>query len=152
MRTKHLTEEQVEPLREAFRGHPLEPIITLALVTGLRRDELLSLKWQDVDLEKGELRVQHSKTESSTRMIPITLDVARLFTEHRSAQMKAQAGLTWVNLDLVFPDSAGERLCTHQLMQEFHEVLEQAGLPRISFHDLREACGQTLHKQQERRA
>ena len=48
---KHLTEEQARKLREALRGHPLEAIITLALVTGMRRDELLRLKWQDLDLE-----------------------------------------------------------------------------------------------------
>ncbi len=42
----HLTDEQADQLLEALRGHDLEAIITLALVTGMRRDELLKLQWQ----------------------------------------------------------------------------------------------------------
>ena len=48
----HLTQEHARMLLEAVRGDRLGAIITLALMTGLRRDELLGLKWQAVDLEK----------------------------------------------------------------------------------------------------
>src|SRR6266567_4413184 len=96
----HLTEEQADQLREALRGHQLEAIITLALVTGLRRDELLGLQWQDLDLERRELRVLNSKTKSSHRII--------------------------------------------HLPQEFYSILEQAGLPRLRFHDLRQARWRAL--------
>jgi integrase len=154
MRSNSLDIEQTQKLRDALRGHELEALIMLALVTGLRRDELLSLKWQDVDLDAHKLTVQNSKTKSSARMIPIPEDVALLLKEHQMHQTEAQekAGLTWANLDLVFPDSHGEPLDPHQLMQGFHEVTDLARLPRISFHDLRVTVGQTLHKQQERRA
>lgn len=150
-----LTEEQVQKLRDHLKGHYLEAILTLALVTGLRRDELLSLKWQEVDLESHALQVQNSKTKSSTRIIPISEDIALLLKEHRLYQMEVQgkAGLTWANLDLVFPDNHGEPLDPHQLVKGFDAILEQAALPSIGFHDLRSAVGQTLYntlKQKER--
>jgi integrase len=154
MRSNNLDIEQIQKLRDALRGHELSALITLALVTGLRRDELLSLKWQNVDLDKHELTVQNAKTKNNARTIPLSLDVTEILKEHRLRQREAEvaAGLTWANLDLVFSGSCGERLCPHQLMKEFHEMTDLAGLPRISFHDLRVTVGQTLHKQQERRA
>lgn len=142
--------EQVQTLREHLKGHHLEAIITLALVTGMRRDELLSLKWQDVDMEKGELRFQDVKTRD-LESLDIPEDVVLLLKEHKSDQTKEQeaAGLTWVNLDLVFPDHGGSPLDPHQLMKDFHNVLEQAGLPRISFHDLRHTVAQSLYNTQK---
>src|SRR5216110_2643831 len=143
----HLTEEQVTKFRDQLKGHHLEALITLALLTGMRRDELLSLKWQDVDLEKGDLRVQNAKTRNGNRVVHIPEDGVTLLKEHRQHQMEdqAKAGLTWANLDLVFPDRTGEFLPPHQLVQGFHKVLEQAELPRMSFHDLRIDVGKTQY-------
>jgi integrase len=145
----HLTKDQVQQLHESLRGHHLEAILTLALVTGLRRDELLSLKWQDVDLDTSTMRVLNSKTKSDVRTVPIPADVALLLEEHRANQMETQGqvGLTWANLDLVFPDGHGEPLDPHLFLKEFHAVLEQAGLPDIHFHDLRSSLGQALYRQ-----
>lgn len=134
---KYLTEEQARKLREALRGHQLEAIITLALVTGMRRDELLSLQWQDLDLERRELRVLDSKTKSSHRMIDLPQDVTEMLKQHRLAQ-------TVPHLDLVFPDRVGGFLRPEQLLQEFYDILEQAELPRLRFHDLRQACWRAL--------
>ena len=155
MRPNSLDIEQTQKLRDAFRGHELEALITLALVTGLRHDELLSLKWQDVDLEKGELTVRNAKTTNSNRAISLPEAVALLLKEHQMHQTEAQekAGPTWANLDLVFPDSEGSPLDPHQLVKGFNAILKQAELPRISFHDLRRAVGQNLYntlKQKER--
>jgi integrase len=134
------TEEQAEKLRNYLKGHHLEAIITLALVTGMRRDELLSLKWQDVDLEKRNLRVQNTKTKGRDA-ISIPEDIVKMLQQHSFRQKDAQllAGLTWVDRDLVFTNERGEPLRPHQLLKEFHEILERAELPRISFHDLRAA-------------
>ncbi len=96
----HLTDEQTDQLLEALRGHDLEAIITLALVTGMRRDELLELQWQDVDLEKRELRVRNTKTKSSQRMIHLTQGVAEALRQHQMRQMDArwEAGTASQNL------------------------------------------------------
>ncbi len=142
----HLTEEQADQLREALRGHQLEAIITLALVTGLRRDELLGLQWQDLDLERRELRVLNSKTKSSHRIIHLPQDVTEVLKQHHQRQIedRLEANAAGPHLDLVFPDGAGGLLRSEQLLQEFYSILEQAGLPRLRFHDLRQARWRAL--------
>ena len=146
MNTTSLTTEQVQTLRGSLKGHHLEAILTLALVTGLRRDELLSLKWQDVNLDAHEITVRSTKTKDHYS-VHIPDDVASLLKQHAIRQEEARltAGLTWANLDLIFPDSHGEPLAPQQLIKKFHEVLEQAELPRISFHNLRQTVAQNLY-------
>jgi integrase len=128
----HLTEEHARQLREALRGHNLEAILTLALVTGMRRDELLSLKWQDIDLEKRELQVLSSKTKNIYRTV-LPEDMIELLKQHRLRQMEARlvAGIAWRDLGLVF------LIERDQLLTGFQEILEQAGLPSFTFHELR---------------
>jgi integrase len=140
MMTMRFTEKQAQRLRDCLKGHELEALIRLALVTGMRRDELLSLKWQDVDLEKRNLSVQNTKT-TGRDALSIPKDIAEMLQQHALRQKEAQllAGLTWVDRGLVFTDERGEPLKPHQLLKEFHEILERAELPRISFHDLRAA-------------
>ena len=128
----NLTQEHARILREALRGHPLETIITLALVTGMRREELLSLKWQDIDLEKREVQVLSSKTMKS-RTILVPEEITELLERHHQRQMEARlvAGIAWPDLGLVFP------ITRDQLLSGFEEILEQAGLPSFTFHELR---------------
>jgi len=134
----HLTDVQVQKLRDHLKGHHLEAVITLALATGMRRDELLSLKWQNVDLDTHLLLFQDAKTRE-TVSLPIPADEVLMLLQHREVQMRAQAqaGLTWANRDLVFSGERGMALNSHQLVKELGVILEQAGLPRTSFHDLR---------------
>ena len=57
---KPLTMEQASKLLEVVRGHRLEMLLTLALTTGMRRGELLALRWSDVDLENGNIQVRRT--------------------------------------------------------------------------------------------
>ena len=66
MRKKSSTQEPIQTLQEGLRGHPLEAIIRLALVTGMRLDELLHLTWQKIDLEEYELCICHAKTKKGS--------------------------------------------------------------------------------------
>src|SRR5215467_9307080 len=97
------TEKEAQKLRDYLKGHELEALIRLALVTGMRRDELLALKWQEVDLEKRNLRVQNTKTKGSDA-IQISEDIAEVLRQHALRQKEARlsAELAWANLDLVF--------------------------------------------------
>jgi len=142
----HLTEEQARKLLEALPGHSLEAIIMLALITGLRRDELLRLTWQDLDLEKREVRVRNTKTKSGDRMIHLPEGVTEVLKQHHIRQMEArvEAGPAGPHLDLVFPDRSGGVLGPDQLVKGFYEILEQAGLPPLRFHELREARWRAL--------
>jgi integrase len=141
-----LTKEQEYRLREVLRGHHLEALITLAFVTGMRRDELLSLHWQDIDLDQRELRVLNSKTKRDQRIISCEDWMTELLMQHRLRQRQAQseAGSAMPHLDLVFASPLGGFLKPEQLLKEFAEILEQAELSRIRFHDLRKAYWRAL--------
>lgn len=144
-----LTEEQTQKLLEALQGHQFEVLITLALVTGARRDELLNLTWRQVDLEKREMHVLNAKTKSSSRQVPLSENVTRLLRQHRLRQLEAQAaaGTAWLDRDLVFSNQIGGFLGTTQLLQGWHEVRERVGLPTLRFHDLRIVVWRALCEQ-----
>jgi integrase len=144
----HLTQEHARMLLEAVRGDRLEAIITLALMTGLRRDELLGLQWQAVDLEKRELLVLNTKTQSGSRKIRVPEEVTEVLRQHhlRQAEDRLEAGVAWQNLDLVFADRAGGPLRPEHLVQRFHALLSRAELPPLRFHELRMARYRALHQ------
>lgn len=144
-----LTPEQIQKLRETLQGHHLEAIITLALVTGMRRDELLRLQWQDIDLEQGEVRVHSTKMKNSTRLLRISTVEIEMLKQHRLHQLEAQQkdGTVGPELDLVFPDQTGGAFRPEQLVQGWYEVLDQAALPVTHFHTLRLVVGQALREQ-----
>jgi integrase len=141
---KLLTKEQEYRLREVLRGHHLEALVTLAFVTGMRCDELLSLQWQDVDLSKRELRVLNSKTKCDQRVIHCEDWMTELLMQHQLRQTQLEEGLAMPHLGLVFASPLGGFLKPEQLLKEFDALLEQADVPRIRFHDLRKAHWQAL--------
>jgi integrase len=69
--TPMLQPEQARELIERFRGHPLHLLASLALATGMRRNEMLALRWQDVDLDAGRLVVEQSLEQTSAHGIRI---------------------------------------------------------------------------------
>ena len=126
-------------LREAKESGVYE-LYYLDLATGLRRGELLGLKWEDIDLQNGVIHVRRQvarvdgevkelplKTKNSYRNISISQDAVAMLTEmeaHRSS-------------DYVFPSSTGGPISPDSVNNMLHRVLKRAGLPSIRFHDLR---------------
>ena len=135
----HLTRAHIEQVLAALRDHPLEPIITVALATGMRRDELLALTWQDLDLELRQVRVRTSKMQRDERLIPLSESLVAVLRHHAAHQREARlhAGNAWQERDLVFCGRRGEALSPQQLVQVWYKLCEQAGLPRLRFHELR---------------
>ncbi|WP_235001027.1 site-specific integrase [Marinactinospora thermotolerans] len=127
----------------------------LALCLGLRRGELLGLRWRDVNLETGRLEVVDTlqrvggrlllvppKTEDSARTVPLpSLCVAALW-EHRKRQLaeRSAAGPAWRDHDLVFPSRRGTPLEPGNLRRSWHPLRSAAGLDGVRFHDLRHTC------------
>jgi integrase len=133
----------------------------------MRQGELLALKWRDVDLDRGVLwvvgslervpaeglRIKEPKTKKSRREIILTRQGVEALRRHRAAQdevrgLTAAAGDIWDDQDLVFAESVGHtgsgpRKLGHPLdagnmfRRHFRPFLDQAGLPKIRFHDLR---------------
>jgi integrase len=157
-----LNREQAQTLKASLVGHWHEALITVALATGMRRGELLCLKWSDVDVERGHIYVQRSlsyingegykevppKTKSSKRHITLPRFAVETLKQHRTTQCIARLeARTWTELDLVFPGKAGKYVPTSTLQREFRLVLERATLPIMRFHDLRHTCATLLLSQ-----
>ncbi len=142
-----LTEEQAHKLLDAVAGHRLAALYAIALGLGLRRGEVLALRWADVDLDVGTLRVVEGKTESSARTLPLPETLVAALKAHatRLAKERADLGESWQEHELVFPSEVGTPIDPRNLLRHFKGVLRQVGLPEhIRFHDLRHSCATFL--------
>jgi integrase len=148
------TAAQARQFLEAIVGDPLEALYITAMYTGMREGELLALRWSNVDLKEGVLQVRESlsyvrgtflfttpKTRRSRRDILLAEEVREAMQMHRSRQLtwKMSHRDAWdESLNLVFPNGAGHPIgASNLLARSFYPLIEQAGLPRIHFHDLR---------------
>jgi integrase len=157
--------EQVQQLLAAARGHRLEALFILALASGLRRGELIGLKWQDINFPTGMLQVRRiltrvpsklpgkgyveaePKTDKGRRSILLPPFVIEALREHRVKQLesKLKAGSAWQDHDYVFCTSIGTHLNpTRDVLDQLKALLQKAGLPDIRFHDLRHSAATML--------
>ncbi len=165
---KPLNPEQIYKLLEAAKGHINEALFILALATGMRRGELLGLKWQDIDFDNNVLHVRRTlsrvptkmveevgasyvetetKTKLSRRSIVLIHFAIEALKQHKSKQLviKQQAGDLWENHDYVFCSPTGTYLGPgHNALVQLKKLLEKAGLPDIRFHDLRHSAATAL--------
>jgi integrase len=140
------TPDQARRFLAAARADPLYPLWLVALTTGLRRGELLALRWQDVDLANARLQVRgglHSapggwaigptKTGRS-RVVALPAETVAVLRAHRDGADDAAFVFTL----------AGQPLAPTSVTWYFRRVADSAGLPRIRFHDLRHTCATLL--------
>ena len=137
-----LGSEQAKKLLVAARGDRLEALYVLAVTTGLRQGELLGLKWGDLDLRGGKLRVRRTvfegvvnppKTAKSNRSVRLTKEAVRLLASRPRAS------------EWVFPTRVGTPISCHNLInRSWKPLLKKAGLPDTRFHDLRHTCATLL--------
>jgi integrase len=140
-------------------GDRLEALYVLAVHTGMRRGELLGLKWEDVDLDSSTVRVQRTltrngtgyvlgepKTKKSRRTIRLSQGAAEALRSHRERQLEEKrAANRYEDSGLVFAGIGGGLVNPSNLRQRsFTPLLERAGLPPITFHDLRHTCASLL--------
>jgi integrase len=143
-----LNEEQVQQFLIACSGSPYEMLFYLALASGMRKGELLGLKWTDLDREKGILFVQRQlqqisgrfelmppKTKAGRRQIQLGHETLKRLEVHR--RLQAANGNPGIEDSLIFTNSLGTFLDDSKVSREFKKVLKKAGLPDIRFHDLR---------------
>lgn len=155
-----LTSEQAHLLLQKVKEHQLEMILILALATGMREGELVGLRWSDVDLEAGMLRINRTvtyvtgygnvegepKTAKGKRNIMLPQFVMTALRHHYVMQEKRRLefGSAWVARDLVFPEKDGDFIVANTLLRRFHRLLKEIGLPRMRFHDLRHSTATLL--------
>ncbi len=109
-------------LREAKESGVYE-LYYLDLATGLRRGELLGLKWDDIDLDQGVIHVRRQ--------------VYRIDGEIREVPLKTKHSYRSKVSEYVFPSPTGGPISPDSVLHMLHRVLKRAGLPSMRFHDLR---------------
>ncbi len=128
---------QVRTLLAAASGDRLEALYALAVTTGMRRGELLALRWDDVQLDARLVAVRGTKTAGSRRQVALTglaVDALR----RRRAAADIEAGIVGNPGGYVFTSTRGTPIQPSNLLRRsFAPLLERAGLPHIRFHDLR---------------
>jgi integrase len=154
-----LTPEQARRLLEAAEDDRHRALYVTALGTGLRQGELLGLRWEDVDLDAGRLRVRHSlanvggtltllepKTDRSRRFVMLPDSVTAALRAHRTRQRMERlvAGSRWVDSGHVFTTLHGTPYHAATITRAFKAALTRAGLPACRFHDLRHAAATFL--------
>lgn len=144
--------QQAADLLRAAEAHRLHALFVLALHTGMRRSELLGLRWSDVDLEGGSLEVRRgltaasggavvaaTKRPSSRRKIDLSETALSALHAHRKCQREEElASPIWQPTNYVFAGRAGGHLSPHTVRTSFAALVRQVGLPEETrFHDLR---------------
>lgn len=149
---EYLSIEQTQKVLSAVKGTELEPVIILAANFGLRRRELLGLRWNAVDFDNGIITISDTVTHVKTviekprtkngnpRVIELDEATASYLKALRLEQQEqaAKLGETYKDSgDAVcrFPD--GRRLTTRHVSTKIQTVLEQNGLPRVGLHGFR---------------
>ena len=154
-----LSAEEMQKMFEALRGTKLELPVLVAAFYGFRRGEVLGLKWDAIDFERGtisvirtvttitldgkqaEIEQQSAKTKSSLRTLPLIGSFREYFMQVKEAQeLNKQVCGNCYNYEydgFVFVDELGERMRVEYLTNAFPKFLESHGLRRMRFHDLR---------------
>ena len=135
--------EEVLALVRAAESEQDAAIFLTAAFTGLRRGELVALRWRDVDFARSHIRVRASYSEGyltgpksgKMRSVPMAPDVASTLAR------LGQRGAWTADDDLVFPGQTGSYLDGSALYRRYKLALKRAGLRDLRFHDLRHTFG-----------
>ena len=159
--------QELEQLFELVKGTPLELGVMLAALYGLRREEVIGLKWDAIDFKKKTITIRHTvteasidgkhtiiekdrtKTKSSHRTLPLVERFEKFLLElkKKQAENEVLCGDCYCRdyLDYIYLNDLGERVKPAWLTDAFPTFLKKHGLRRIRFHDLRHSCASLLY-------
>ena len=160
-------EDELNELFEVFKGHKLELIVHIAAYYGLRRCEILGLKWDSIDFKKKALSIERKvvsdydengqpklvvetrlKTHSTRRTLPLIPHIEEMLLK-KQAMDKHYKKLCGKSYDTEFEgfvccDPFGKLISPNTVTHDFHEVIKKHGLKMLRFHDLRHSCASLL--------
>ena len=154
--------EELNDLFDAVAGTRLELAVLLGAFYGLRRSEIVGLKWDAIDFKKNTITINHTvtscnldgkcvvlakdttKTKSSRRTLPLVPFFRDKLLNIKSQQEanKKLCGRSYNKdyLDYIYVDEIGDRIKPNYITGQFPKLLEKQGFRRIRFHDLRHTC------------
>ena len=160
-------DQELEQLFAVTKGDLIELPVMLAAFYGLRRSEVLGLKWDAIDFEKKTITIKHTvtqttldgksviiekdrtKTKSSYRTLPLVkpFEDALLRKKAEQAENRRLCGKCYdkSHLDYINVNEMGKLISPGFLTQHFPLVLERNGMKKIRFHDLRHSCASLLY-------
>ena len=151
--------EEASVFLAATSSHRLYALFAVGVALGLRKGELLALRWEDVDLENGLVHVRRNvqrlpeglvfgppKSAKSRRTISLPTTSIRILRAHRARQVAEQLrlGSGWSDSGLAFTSGVGTVIEPRNLSRLFDALIATAGVRRIRFHDLRHTCASLL--------
>jgi integrase len=155
-----LDAEQTRTFLDAASGQKLEALYVLSLTCGLRMGESLGLKWSDMDLDAGTLRVNRQlqrireggglvfsePKNASRRTIDLPQRALEALRSHHKWQLEEKLrASSYEDSDLVFATGKGTPLDAQNIVnRHFKPLLRRAALPSIRWHDLRHTCATLL--------
>ena len=156
--------EQMKLLLKLSRDDRLEATFVLAITCGLRRGEILGLRWDDVELEasKPTLRVRRTvqriggrltdgepKSKKSRRTIALSSLAVEALKRQRAAQNqdRLRAGEHWSGTGFVFTTTHGERIDPRNLLRQWYKLLDRADLAHRPLHDARHGAASLMLSQ-----
>ena len=144
-----LTPQEAQEVINAFEGHNLQPVVVIALYYGLRRSEVIGLKWSAIDFERNTIKINHTvvknitieakdstKTASSKRMFQLIPEVKDILLELYEKRPK--------NSEYIFVWEDGRTFRPDYVTRGFQRVLKAKKLPKMRFHDLRHSTASIL--------
>ena len=153
------TEEQLHLLLSAIKKEPLSPLIMVTAFYGLRRSEVLGLKWDSVNFERNTITIKYTvvkvtkvveknktKNASSYRSFPMLENIRKLLLQLKEREKKNRElfGNEYHENEYIFKWDNGKPFSPDYVTQRFSRLLELNGLPHIRFHDLRHSCASLL--------
>ena len=151
--------EECRKLLGVLRGDPMELPITIAILYGLRRSEVLGLRWGAVNFEQRCFTISHTvtvvsihgrrqiiaadrvKRKSSFRTLPLMPYIAKLLREHAAQRYGSQSP---PHEDYICVNENGKLIKPDTLSEQFQRIIKENHLRRIRFHDLRHSCANLL--------
>lgn len=150
---------EIRKLLKTAEEHRLSAAFNLALTTGVRRGEILGLRWEDLDLEGGRLRVTGAlqrvegrlkrtapKSDRSRRSIALPTSAATTLRRWKAiqAQERLAAGSEWADTGFVFTTDLGQPIDPRNFLRQWHRLLDDTELPRRPLHNARHSAASLM--------
>lgn len=162
----YYNKNELAQLFEVFKGDRLELCVQIAAYYGVRRSELIGLKWDAIDFENKTISIRHKvvfdrqngkelfigddelKNVSSRRTLPLMPHIEKLLREEKAWQEQNEALMgDSYNKDFdgyVCRDKMGKLITPNYVTRHFKQVIDKNGLKHLRFHDLRHSCASLM--------